>query len=159
MIDLARRKPTTRQKALATRDMNRPEYKRRLDDIVEVIGQALQISDSDLPEKPRNRRQEASSDEQVISKLLALALSNRCAELDISQTLVANNKDLTELVRHHRLEPAKNGQPKLLKGWRAEVCGQLLLDVMEGKVSFRVAPFGSATPLIFETRASASGDK
>ena len=159
LIDLARRKPTTRQKALATRDMNRPEYKRRLDDIVEVIGQALQISDSDLPEKPRNRRQEASSDEQVISKLLALALSNRCAELDISQTLVANNKDLTELVRHHRLEPAKNGQPKLLKGWRAEVCGQLLLDVMEGKVSFRVAPFGSATPLIFETRASASGDK
>ncbi|MCP4173940.1 MAG: ribonuclease D [Fuerstiella sp.] len=159
LIDLARRKPTTRQKALATRDMNRPEYKRRLDDIVEVIGQALQISDGDLPEKPRNRRQEASSDEQVISKLLALALSNRCAELDISQTLVANNKDLTELVRHHRLEPAKNGQPKLLKGWRAEVCGQLLLDVMEGKVGFRVAPFGSATPLIFETRASASGDK
>ncbi len=154
LIDLARRKPTTRQKALATRDMNRPEYKRRLDDIVEVIEKALQISDADLPEKPRNRRQEASSDEQVISKLLALALSNRCAELDVSQTLVANNKDLTELVRHHRLDPEKKGQAKIMEGWRAEVCGQLLLDVMDGKVGFRVAPVGSSTPLIFETRVT-----
>ena len=159
LIDLARRKPTTRQKALATRDMNRPEYKRRLDDIVEVIGNALQIPDADLPEKPRNRRQEASSDEQVISKLLALALSNRCAELDISQTLVANNKDLNELVRHHRLEPGKNGQAKILKGWRADVCGQLLLDVMDGKVGFRVAPAGSATPLTFETRVPGAVDE
>ena len=149
VIDLAKRKPQTVAQALATRDLNRPEYKRRLEDIVNVISEAMAIPDKDLPQKTRSRRQESSSDEQVISKLLSLSLSNRCAELDISQTLVANNKDLTELVRHHRFGDCDNSKPRILDGWRQEVCGQLLLDVMDGKVGFRVAPATASTPLEF----------
>lgn len=149
LIDLARRKPTSVQQALATRDLNRPEYKRRLEDIVDVIAEAIQIPEQDLPRKPRSRRQEATSDEQVISKLLSLSLSNRCAEMDVSQTLVANNKDLAELVRYHRFKQNGDGVPRILDGWRQQVCGQLLLDVMDGKVGFRVAAAGSDTPLEF----------
>ena len=149
VIDLAKRKPQTVAQALATRDLNRPEYKRRLEDMVNIIVESLAIPDKDLPTKIRSRRQESSSDEQVISKLLSLSLSNRCAELDISQTLVANNKDLAELVRHHRFGEHDNGTPRILDGWRQEVCGQLLLDVMDGKVGFRVAPANSSTPLEF----------
>lgn len=149
LIDLARRKPKTVQQALATRDMNRPEYKRRLDDVVATINEALQIEDSELPPKLRNRRQESSSDEQVISKLLSLSLSNRCAELDISQTLVASNKDLAELVRYHRFRENNNGTPGILEGWRGDVCGKLLIDVMDGKVGFRVAAPNASTPLEF----------
>jgi ribonuclease D len=149
LIDLARRKPLTVQQALATRDMNRPEYKRRLEEVVVTITKAMEIEEVDLPEKMRNRRQEASSDEQVISKLLALSLSNRCAELDISQTLVANNKDLTELVRYHRFKEGSHKTPGILEGWRGEVCGKLLIDVMDGKVGFRVADPKSSTPLEF----------
>lgn len=150
LIDLARRKPKSVQQALATRDMNRPEYKRRLDDIVAVVAEAMKIPDDELPVKPRNRRQEASSDEQVISKLLSLSLSNRCAELDISQTLVANNRELTELVRYHRFNSKKNGTPRLLDGWRESVFGQLMLDVMDGRIGFRVAEPGADTPLEFQ---------
>lgn len=150
LIDLARRKPTTVQQALATRDLNRPEYKRRLDDIVKVIAEAGNVPDEELPRKPRNRRQEATSDEQVISKLLSLSLSNRCAEMDIAQTLVANNKDLAEVVRFHRFKQNGNGTPRILDGWRQKVCGQLMLDVMDGKVGFRVAAPGSDTPLEFQ---------
>lgn len=150
LIDLSRRKPKTVQQALATRDMNRPEYRRRLDDIVGVINDAMTIPNDDLPPKAKSRRQESSSDEQVISKLLSLSLSNRCAELDISQTLVATNRDLTELVRYHRFNAGRNGTPRILDGWRSAVCGELLLDVMDGKVAFRVAPAGSATPLEFQ---------
>lgn len=150
LIDLARRKPRNVQQALATRDLNRPEFKRRLEDIVNVIAEALQVPDAELPQKPRNRRQESSSDEQVISKLLSLSLSNRCAELDISQTLVANNRDLTELVRHHRFHSNGHDIPRILEGWRQDVCGKLLLDVMDGKVGFRVAAPGADTPLEFQ---------
>lgn len=149
LVDLARRKPQTQKQALATRDMNRPEYRRRLDGIIEVIQEAMNVPDSDLPQKPRSRRQESTSDEQVISKLLSLALANRCAELDISQTLIANNKELAELVRYHRFGDRDSGTPRILEGWRAEVCGQLLVDVMDGKVGFRVANAKNGTPLEF----------
>lgn len=154
LVDLAKRKPTTKAQALATRDLNRPEYKRRLEDVVEVITQAMSLTDAELPDKQKSRRQESSSDEQVISKLLALSLSNRCAELDISQTLVANNKDLSELVRFHRFGHKKGPTPRLLDGWRGEVCGQLLIDVMDGKIGFRVADPDAQTPLEFFPRES-----
>ena len=150
LIDLARRKPRNQKQLLATRDMNRPEYRRRLDDILDVIGAACEAPNSELPEKQRRKRSESSSDEQVISKLLSLSLSNVCADLDISQTLVANNKDLAALVRYHRFGDKSDGAPRLLTGWRSEVCGTLLQQVMDGKVGFRVAPKDASTPLVFE---------
>jgi len=38
-------------------------------------------------------------------------------------------------------------------GWRAEVCGELLTDVLDGKISIRVADPNSDHPLIFESRS------
>ena len=151
LIDLAKRRPKTMQQALATRDLNRPEYRKRIDEMLTVIEEVNRMPDEKLPKRLKSRREEASSDEQVISKLLALALGNRCAELDIAQTLVGTNRDLTELVRAVR-SGESDADPKLLSGWRGEVCGDLLKKVLDGKVSFRVSPQNAATPLIFEDR-------
>jgi ribonuclease D len=148
LIDLARRRPKTVQQALATRDLNRPEYRKRLDDIVAVIDEAVKIPDDQLPRRIRFR-DDTSSDDQVISRLLALALGNVCAELDIAHSLVGTNKDLTELVRAVRGGESEE-TPRLLSGWRGEICGELLKKVLEGRVRFRVAPPNSPAPLIFE---------
>ena len=149
LIDLAKRRPRTVQQALATRDLNRPEYRKRIEDMLAVIDEVNRLPEDKLPRKVRSRREEASSDEQVISKLLALALANRCAELDIAQSLVGTNRDLTELVRALR-SGDEDADTKLLNGWRGEVCGELLRNVLEGRVSFRVSPGNAATPLVFE---------
>lgn len=154
LIDLARRRPKTVQQALATRDLNRPEYRKRLEDIVAVIEEAGRIPDDQLPRRSRSR-EESSSDEQVISKLLALALGNVCAELDISQTLVGTNRDLMELVRSLR-NGDHSESPRLLEGWRGEICGDLMRKVLEGRVRFRVSPPNSPTPLIFEDQPESS---
>ena len=148
LIDLARRRPRSVQQALETRDLNRPEYRRKLDEMVEVIEEAGRIPDDKLPRRIRSR-DDASSDDQIISRLLALALGNVCAELEIAQALVGTNKDLTELVKYVRTGESSE-LPLLLSDWRGEICGDLLKKVLEGRVRFRVAPYGSSTPLIFE---------
>lgn len=148
LIDLAKRRPRNVQQALATRDLNRPEYKKRLDDVVAVIEEACQVSDDQLPPRLRSR-DEFSSDEQVISRLVGLALGNVCAELDIAQSLVGTNRDLTELVRAVR-SGEKTDPPRLLDGWRGDAFGDLLRSVLNGKMRFRVAPAHASTPLIFE---------
>ena len=148
LIDLAKRRPKTVQQALATRDLNRPEYKKRLEDVVAVIEEACQVPDDMLPPRMRSR-DEFSSDEQVISRLVGLALGNVCAELEIAQSLVGTNRDLTELVRAVR-SGEKSDPPRLLDGWRGEAFGDLLRSVLNGKMRFRVAPANSSTPLIFE---------
>lgn len=153
LIDLARRRPTSVQQALHTRDLNRPEYRKRLDTIVGMLSQVNSLSDDDLGPRLRNRREDVSSDEQVIARLLALALANRCAELEIAQTLVGTNRDLNDLVRFIRGRE-RDCDPILLTGWRNEICGELLKRVLDGQVSFRVSPRGSSTPLIFDDAGS-----
>jgi len=148
LLDLAKRRPTTVQQALAVRDLNRPEFKKGLSEIVQVIAEAGRIPEDRLPSRQK-QRDDASSDDQIISRLLGLALSNVCAEHDVAQALAGTNRDLTELVRHVRC--GESGElPLLLQGWRGELFGDLLRKVLDGRVHFRVAPEGSATPLIFE---------
>ncbi len=149
LIDLAKRRPKTVQQALATRDLNRPEYRKRIDDMLAVIEEANRIPEDQLPKRIRSQRDETSADEQVLSKLLSLALANRCAELEIAQSLVGTNRDLNELVRAVRNND-EDADTRMLSGWRGEVCGELLRKVLDGCVSFRVSPAGSSTPLIFD---------
>lgn len=150
LMDLAKRRPATVQQALATRDLNRPEYKRALPEMIQVIAEAGRIPEDRLPPRER-QRDDASSDDQIISRLLGLALSNVCAEQDVAQTLAGTNRDLTELVRYVRCGE-RSETPLLLQGWRGELFGELLRKVLDGRVHFRVAPEGAATPLIFEDR-------
>lgn len=148
LMDLAKRRPTTVQQALATRDLNRAEYKKLLPEMIRVIAEAGRIPEDRLPPRQR-QRDDASSDDQIISRLLGLALSNVCAEQDVAQALAGTNRDLTELVRYVR--GGERGEvPLLLQGWRGEMFGELLRKVLDGRVHFRVAPEGAATPLIFE---------
>ncbi|MEY3458356.1 MAG: Ribonuclease [Planctomycetota bacterium] len=148
LLDLAKRRPANIQQALATRDLNRPEYRRRLPEMVDVIAEVLRLPEEKLP--PRLRpRDDSAADDQIISRLLALALGNVCAELEIAQSLVGTSRDLTELVRAVR--SGETGEPPLLlRGWRGEICGDLLRKVLDGRICFRVAPENSATPLLFE---------
>lgn len=100
----------------------------------------------------RSRSHDADPDQQVVSKLLSLALSNRCAQMEISQQLVANNADLQELVRLICSDKPTDALP-LMNGWRAVVCGDLLADVLNGNVAVRVAKPGEKGPLMFEERS------
>ena len=151
LVDLARRQPANARELTATRDMNRSQYKRGIEGMLAAIREAQEIPDDDLPRPPReDRRSEKNHDEEVLGKLLALALSNRCAELNISMQLLGTSSDLRQLVRTHMEGNSSDSVVKLMHGWRAEVCGNLLIDVLEGRISFRVAPPSSSAPLIFE---------
>ena len=116
--------------------------------MVEVVAEALRIPDDKLPLRLRPH-DDAASDDQIISRLLGLALGNICAELEIAQALVGTGRDLTELVRAVRGGETEE-VPLLLSGWRGEVCGDILRKVLDGRMCFRVAPKNSATPLVFE---------
>jgi ribonuclease D len=149
VIDVSRRRPKTKKELFATRDMNRPASKNSAEDILACVERAEAILDSDLPIALRSRSHDADPDQQVISKLLSLALSNRCAQMEVSQQLVANNADLQELVRLIMSQKDTSELP-LMNGWRAVVCGDLLADVLNGNVAVRVAKQGERGPLVFE---------
>ncbi|HEX6987737.1 MAG TPA: HRDC domain-containing protein [Planctomycetaceae bacterium] len=150
IIELARRQPKTVQDLAATRDMNRGDYRRYFDDMLACLDRVRDRPKESLPKPPEADRPDTNPDEHVLGQLLGIALSSLCAEKDVARTLVGTSADLRHLVRWH-LYGEKNGDPpRLARGWRAELCGDLLTDVMDGKIAMRVADPNSDHPLVFE---------
>ncbi|MFK7777571.1 MAG: HRDC domain-containing protein [Gimesia sp.] len=150
LIELARRKPTTTQDLSATRDLNRKNMFKLAPDMIKRIAKAQQVPKDQLPQHIENPNNQQNQDEQVIGKLLGIALANRCAEMNVAQTLVGTTADLRYLVRYHVYRELNEEKPRLRVGWRADVCGDLLTDVLDGKISMRVADPESDHPLHFE---------
>ena len=150
LVEMARRQPRSTNEVLATRDMNRGEYKRVAGDILDCVERGRQVPEADLPVLERDRLPDTGHDEHVLSKLLAIALANRCAELNVSRQLVGSSTDLRDLVRWHLGDHRGGPAPLLATGWRAEVCGDLLTDLLDGKVRLRVGDPASDHPLVFE---------
>lgn len=156
LIDLARRQPQTEDELLNSRDMNRTGLRRYASEIVEAIRKAVSMPKQLLP-KPFEQ-QDTSHDEPVVGKVLAMALANRCVELDISHSLVGSGNDIKNLVRWYWANCPEDQRPKLMRTWRAEVCGDLLKNVMDGKVSLRITDPQSEHPLAFEPYSDARAD-
>ena len=153
LADLCRRQPKTEKELLATRDMSRSNFKRGAAEMLKAIERGVAIPPEEIPTVPADSKKgERNPDEEVLGKLLALALANRCAELNVSMQLVGTSHELRQLVRMHVYKEPVDAPPKFLSGWRAEVCGNLLVDVLDGKISFRVADPSSDHPLVFERR-------
>ncbi len=150
LIELAKRKPRTPQDLTATRDLNRKNMFKLAPQVVQRIEKAQKLPNDQLPQLQDNPNSQQNQDEQVIGKLLGIALANRCAEMNVSQTLVGTTSDLRHLVRYHVYGEQSEEKPRLMSGWRAEVCGDLLTDVLDGKISMRVADPESDHPLHFE---------
>lgn len=147
LLELAHRQPGNVQDLTAPRDMNRSDYRREAGAILESISRAQNLPQQELPAV---ERQQYRDEEQVMGQFLSLALANLCLQEGVAQQLVGTNADLRQLVRWQVYGDRSIEEPRLLKGWRAEVCGTLLTDLLQGKIRLRVADPQSDHPLVFE---------
>lgn len=149
LVDLAKRQPSTVDELLATRDLNRSEYRRAADEMLDAISRGLRLPAAQCPAPERAER---GDEEQVVGQLLGIALANLCLQEGVAMQLVGTNSDLRHLVRWH-LNGRQGDRPRLMQGWRAEVCGALLTDILDGHISLRVADPKSDHPLVFDRRS------
>ncbi len=152
IIELAHRQPRDNADLLATRDMNRSDYKRAAPEMLAAVERGLALAREQCPEV---KRSEKDQDEQILAQLLAIALANRCAQVEVAMGLVGTTADLRHLVRWQVYGDKGGGTPRLMQGWREEVCGDLLTDVLAGKIALRVGDARSDHPLVFERQADA----
>ncbi len=152
LVDVAHRKPTSEAEILSSRDMQRGSYKRHVPELLKQIETAMKLPDSALPPKIRTHQPDNSKhEEQALGKLLAIAMANRCAECDLSPAMVGTTNDLRDFVRWHFSDKQdQENLPRLATGWRYEICGELLEDLLDGRVSLRVKDAHSDHPLVFE---------
>ncbi len=136
LIQLARHPPKTVEELRGLRGLHSSEIERNGDQLIATITTALAHPPSTWPEVPRERKPEPESIGLV--ELLQAVLKARAADAEIAPTLLATSGDIQSLVEAKEKKTAVD--IPLLRGWRRELAGNLLLQVLEGSVVVSVDP-------------------
>jgi ribonuclease D len=148
LVAIAKRQPRNRRDLEALRDFNRPVLLNRSQEILAVLEEARNAPEDQLPELAS--RYEEPPGLSTVTNLLSAALAQCCAQNQVAGSIVAHVADLKELVRWYVDGRDQARLPSLLRGWRADFCGELLLDVIEGRFALRVIEPGSEFPVSVE---------
>ncbi len=155
LVELSRRQSDDVRQIRAVRGMERGDLQRRLPDIGQAIATALALPmDQCPPESPKNPNRTGD----LLAQFLAVALSSICRRSQLAPGLVGTIQDLKDLVsfRMHKRKPVVD-VPALAQGWRAEVVGRLIDDLLAGSVSVRVEDMRADNPLVIEPSSSPRG--
>ena len=136
LLQLARHPPRSLQDLRGVRGLHGGEVDRHGESLMAVMKAALELPPSAWPEVPRERKPEPESVGLV--ELLQAVLKARAMEEEIAPTLLGTTADLQALV------DARTNREGLdlpfLRGWRRLLVGNLLLDILDGKLALRVDP-------------------
>jgi len=149
IVEMAKRATADPKQIAATRGLDRENWQRVIPEFANRIERALATPE---PEQPRQARSEPPSQLNLLGQFLSSALTSICRSAKVAPSLVGTATDVRDLIAH-RLGFAGGSDhqtPLLAEGWRAEVVGHLIEDLLAGKVSIRIADPHSNEPLTFE---------
>lgn len=149
IVELAKRRSADPKQIRAVRGMERGDLQRHVPAISKAIAESLQVPDEKCPETVRR---DSSPQLAMLGQFLSSALSSICRAAEVAPSLVGTPNDVRDLIAYQlgEYESSDGEKPALAEGWRAEVVGQLLDDLLDGKVSIRIRDPRSEQPLAFE---------
>lgn len=147
LAELAKRQPTTMDDLRSTRGLGFDVKAGWIKDLLAAIRRGVEMPDEDLP-VPMKRKE--TPQEQMVVKILGAALMQRSREAGVATTLVGTNDDMHELLDWFRKGSLPETAPSLMQGWRGEVAGRYLCDLMAGRVVARIHTNQNEMVLQFE---------
>ena len=147
MVEIAKRGSSDMKRLKMIRGIQDRIAKSMFGAIVDAVRSANEIPDSELPKKlPRNRKLNLG----LLGQFLTTALNVVCRERSISPAIVGTANDV-RVMAAWRLGLIDLPQaPDLAQGWRAEMVGALIEQVLDGTVAIRVDDPRSDQPLSLE---------
>ncbi len=134
LLQLARHPPKSINDLRGLRGVHSSEIDRQGAQLLAAITSALALPPSAWPEVPSERKPDPES--TGIVELLQAVLKARSAEEGIAPTIVATSADLQTLVEAKQNRTALD--VPILRGWRRQLAGDLLLQVLDGSVIITV---------------------
>lgn len=148
IVELARRRDADVRQIKAIRGLDRGGLQAMMPALSASIQKALDLPDAECP---RPQRRETNQQSVTLGQFLATALGSISRQAQIAPSLVGTVEDVRDLIADRLGERRRNNAPpSLTQGWRAEVVGQVLDNVLQGKTSIRIVDPRSERPLVFE---------
>jgi ribonuclease D len=154
IVELARRGTADPKLIPAVRGFERGDYRRAVPDLARAIQRALDLPSDQWP--PTGRRENFLPQLGIVSQFVSAALNAICRATDVAPSLVATTDDIREFIAW-RLAGAEGGGralPSLAQGWRGQLIGQVLADLLEGKAAIRIRDPAAEQPLAVDYVAS-----
>jgi ribonuclease D len=124
VLQLAQQAPKTREDLAQVRDLTPGTLDRHGKKLLDLIDKALQEPKELWPETESHRK--PSMQQEATADMVNAVLRIKAAEYSISPQLLATRDHIHQLLAGERDVP-------LLQGWRLQLAGQAVLDVMAGK--------------------------
>ena len=149
IVEMAKRKTADTKRIRAVRGMHFRDLQRHVDDLAACVQRALNLKDDELP---RNARRDPLKQLTMLGQFLNTALSSVCHRNHLAPSLVGSVTDVREFVAFE-LNVGRLPQdelPRLAQGWRKEVVGNLIDDLLAGRLAIRIDDPLSAHPLTID---------
>ncbi len=149
IVELARRKTADAKRIGAVRGMQRRDLHSILPQLSQCIERALAMPEEKRPGRLRSKH---SPQLPVLGQFLSAALSCICRQAELAPALVGNPSDVRDFVAYRtgQGKHSPDEPPQLATGWRAELVGKTLDDLLAGKTAIHIADPASEHPLVFK---------
>ena len=136
LIEVARRRPTDVRKLTDIRGLHEASVRRHGKDLIEAIKRAENAEPIKL-ERSRAPSQEPPS----LVALSEALVRSRAEEAEVAYQLIAGRADLTQIATAVMQDGAEP-EVRTLSGWRRELVGEELLELLRGRRTLSVGPDG-----------------
>jgi ribonuclease D len=134
--------------------MQRSDLKHILRGLSEAIQRGLDLPEEECPGGERHRAPPPQL--AVLGQFLTTAVAGVCRQMHLAPALVGTASDMRDLLAYklgHWDSDGENARPPLLAaGWRKEVVGDLVDDLLSGRASLRIGDVRSHDPLVIDRR-------
>ncbi len=155
LVELCKRKSADERQISAIRGMQRSDLKHILRGLSEAIQRGLDLPDDDCPGGERHRAPPPQL--AVLGQFLTTAIAGVCRQMHLAPALVGTASDMRDLLAYklgYWDNEGENARPPLLaSGWRADVVGDLVDDLLSGRASLRIGDVRSHDPLVIDRHA------
>lgn len=135
LVELAKRRPASREKLAQIRGVPEATRHRRGDALVRAIADARSAEPIPVRRERPPRSEPADAPLVALGEALVRA---RAAEHGLAYELLASKADLQAVVVAHRLGEDVEGTVRTVSGWRREIVGDELLALLDGGLALRV---------------------
>ena len=132
LMEIAKRKPTSADRLGQIRGINQGSLRRRGHDLLDAVRRGSERTPEILP--PDSRPPAPGPDDAPLIALAEALVRARAREASLAYELLASRADLQAIVASRRLH-TDDADVRTLHGWRRELVGNELLDLLDGRVS------------------------
>lgn len=148
IIELAKRQTADPKRIAAIRGLEYGHWQKHMPKISAAIDEALTLPDAECPRPNRGNSYQQLA---LLGQFISTALGSICREAKVAPSMVGTVQDIRELLADRLGIRSKQEPPPILaQGWRADVVGNVVDELLCGRLAVRIANPHSEEPLAFE---------